>query len=111
MTKAVARSKPKPLVQAVIPHGSVPAPFTSLHAGAIQAIAAGTANEGQQKTALDWILKGACGLHDWPYRETERETCIALGRQFAGQQIVGLMRINISALRKREQQEEINNGI
>ena len=111
MKQPPIRSKPKPLVAAPIPHGSVPAPFNSMHASAIQAVAAGNANDGQQKMALDWILHGACGLSDWPYRETERETCIALGRQFAGQQIVGLIRINVSALRKREQNEEIKHGI
>lgn len=111
MKQPVVRSKPKPLVTAPIPQGSVPAPFNSMHAAAIQAVAAGNANDGQQKMAIDWILKGACALNDWPYRDSERETCIGLGRHFVGQQIVGLMRVNISALRKREQKEENQNAI
>jgi len=92
----------KSLVPAPISHGAQPAPLKLADASAIQALAAGTANEGQQKHALDWILKGACGLTEWPYRDSERETCVALGRQFAGQQIVGAINVNLSALRARE---------
>src|SRR5690349_20165638 len=100
--RSLMATKPKKLVAATITHGKDPAPFKSVHVVAIQALSAGVANEGQQKTALDWILKGACGLSDWPYRESERETCIALGRQFVGQQIVGLLNVNVSALRQHE---------
>ena len=96
------------LVPAPISHGSVPAHVSSNDATAIQALAAGNANDGQQKHALDWILKKACGLSEWPYRDSERETCIALGRQFVGQQIVGAIKVNVSALRKREQENTIN---
>ena len=107
MNQPTARRK-RALVPAPIPHGSVPAHVSSNDATAIQALAAGNANDGQQKHALDWILKKACGLSEWPYRDSERETCIALGRQFVGQQIVGAMRINVSALRKREQENSAN---
>lgn len=95
--------KAKPLVQAPIPHGSTPAPFNSTDVSALQALVGGKANEGQQRQALNWILNGACGLNDWPYRETERETCVALGRQFVGQQIAGLIRINVSKLKQHEE--------
>lgn len=106
MKQPIVPRKPRPLEQLPIAHGSTPAAFDSSHATALQALHAGNANEGQQKTALDWILKGACALNDWPYRESERETCVALGRHFVGQQIVGLLKVNVSALRKREQNEE-----
>ncbi len=101
--------KSKSLVPAAIPHGSTPAPFNVNDVTAVQALAAGTANDGQQKHALDWILRKACGLSEWPYRDSERETCIALGRQFVGQQIMGVVRVNVSALRQREQRE-VGNG-
>jgi hypothetical protein len=60
------------------------------------------ANDGQQARALDWILKSACGDGLWPFRESQRETDIALGRQFVGQQIVGLLKINVSELVRNE---------
>ena len=94
------------LVAVQAPAGSAPALFNSGDATAMQALANGVANDGQQKRALDWILKEACGLPVWGYRESQRETDIALGRQFVGQQIVGLINVNVSKLRKREGQEE-----
>lgn len=102
MTQQPTPRKRKSLVPELAPHGSVPATFTSTDAAALQAVAAGTANDGQQKRAIDWILKSACGLPVWPYRADERETCVALGRQFVGQQIMGVLKVNISTLKKRE---------
>lgn len=95
-------------LQAVMPgKASEPATFSSVDALALQAVASGTANDGQQKLALKWILEGACGLPVWAYRESPRETDIALGRQLVGQQIMGLLNVNVSRLRKRE---ETNNA-
>lgn len=102
--------KKKPLVAAPIPHGSEPAPFLSADAGAIQALASGTANEGQQKRALKWIMESACALPHWAYRADQRETDIALGRHFVGQQIAGLLKVNISQLNKREGRQETEHG-
>lgn len=100
------KTAPIPLLQ---PQGATPAPITSADATAMQALAAGVANDGQQKHALKWILEGACALHTWPYRESQRETDLALGRHFVGQQIVGLMKVNVSQLRKIEGREETIN--
>lgn len=58
---------------------------------AIKALAAGKANEGQQKRALDWIIKSVCGTYDQPFRPGEggdRDTVFACAKQFVGQQIV-----------------------
>ncbi len=88
----------KPL-KAVMPGlASHPATFVPADATALQAIAAGTANDSQQKRALKWILEGACGLPVWAYRESPRETDIALGRQFVGQQIMGLLKVQVSKM-------------
>jgi hypothetical protein len=94
--------KGRGLVPAKKPHGSQPAQFGVSDAAAIQALAAGKANEGQQKHALKWILESACALPQWPYLESQRETDIALGRHFVGQQIVGLMKVNTSKLREEQ---------
>lgn len=98
------------LVAATQPHGPVPAPITSADASAMQALRDGVANEGQQQHAIKWILESACALQVWPYRENQRETDIALGRHFVGQQIVGLMKANVSQLRKHEGREETEHG-
>lgn len=110
MKPEIKPRKPKPLAPRHIAHGSEPAAFDTGDVAAMQALRTGTANDGQQARALDWILNAACGLSQWPYRESQRETDIALGRHFVGQQIVGLLKVNLSALRQREQQEENENG-
>lgn len=91
------------LVPATIPLASMPADFNHSDASAVQAWAAGKANEGQQKRAFDWILKKACGVPVWAFRADQRETDIALGRQFVGQQIMGLLNVNLSKLEKHEE--------
>lgn len=96
----------KKSLKAVMPGpASEPAAFAPADATAIQALFAGTANESQQKRAMKWILEDACGLPVWAYREGARETDIALGRQFVGQQIVGLSRVNVSKMKGNEEME------
>jgi hypothetical protein len=76
-------------------------------ASAIQALMHGNADEAQQKRALHWIVHEVCGTYDWPFRpgsDGDRQTDVALGRQFAGQRIVVAMRVNISQM----PQEEVN---
>ena len=61
---------------------------------AIQALATGTASEGQQKRALDWIVFHAAGTYDDQFvsgRDDER--CFLLGRRNVGLQIVKLMKL------------------
>jgi hypothetical protein len=69
-------------------------------AGALQALAAGTAAPHQQKRALDYIIRSLAGTYDMAYRpESARDTDFALGRQFVGQQIVFLLKVNIPAFK------------
>ena len=63
---------------------------------AIRALVAGTANEGQQRRALAWIVNAACGTYDQPFRpgtDGVTATAFACGRQFVGQQIVKLSKL------------------
>jgi hypothetical protein len=81
-----------------------PPAFDNADAAAIQALGTGSASSAQQKRALDWIITKAAGTYDFPYRpggvEGERDTAIALGRMFVGQQIVKLLKIKIGLLRR-----------
>lgn len=73
-----------------------PAPYDDTDIRAVQALAAGVANDGQQKQALDWIIKRAANTYDLAYRpgeEGRRETDFALGRAFVGQQIVKMLKL------------------
>jgi len=57
----------------------------------LRSLAAGKANDGQQKEALDYIIRVLCGTYDFPYRPDLRLTDIALGRMRVGQDIVHLL--------------------
>jgi hypothetical protein len=69
---------------------------------AMQALQNGTANDDQQRRALRWIIEKAAGTYDFSFYPGERETSFALGRVFVGQQVVKLMRLNVSELVKLE---------
>jgi hypothetical protein len=71
-----------------------PPPYDLADVHAVRAVAAGTADADQQRRAVRWIVEKAAGKYDWAYRpESERDTCIALGRQFVGDQIVKLLNL------------------
>jgi hypothetical protein len=81
-----------------------PAPWENHEAEAIAAMMQGRANPDQQRTAMKWILDGACNLYDLSYRPGpggERDTAFAEGRRFVGQQVLKLAKINTDAFRKR----------
>lgn len=60
-------------------------------ARAVKALYAGKASEAQQQRALRWIIEGACGFRDEPYRpDSARDTTFNLGRQAVARQIMYL---------------------
>jgi len=82
-----------------------PVPYELADVSAIQALVAGTATPEQQRRALDWIIYKAAGTYDFPYRpgpDGARNTDLALGRLFVGQQIVKLTRLNLGKLRRSQ---------
>lgn len=87
-------------------HSWTPPDFELADATAIQALERGMATPEQQKRALHWILYKAAALGDQPFRpggvEGERETTLALGRLFVGQQVAKLMRLDLSLVKPRE---------
>lgn len=81
--------------------------WTLADAHAIKAIQTGTASPEQQKQSLDWILKGACGLPDWPYEAGNHdETNINLGRHFVGHQIMKLLKADLSTVPRDKNADE-----
>ncbi|RUU80009.1 hypothetical protein [Mesorhizobium sp. M7A.F.Ca.MR.362.00.0.0] len=70
-----------------------PAPYDKDILMAIRALIAGKANEGQQQTAMDWIIQQASNLYDVSYRKQDSHaTAFAEGRRFVGNQIVKMTR-------------------
>lgn len=77
-----------------IPAEYAPAVFKKADVIAIQAVMNGSADKEQQKRALNFIVFEVCKTYDLAYRPGDTNaTHFALGRQFAGQQIVHLMKL------------------
>ena len=71
-----------------------PAPYDDADTYAIKALAAGVANEGQQKRALDWIVNTLCATYDLSYRPgSDRDTAFAEGKRHVGLQLVKLVKL------------------
>ena len=85
------------------PH--IPPPYEVADASAIQALQLGTATPDQQVRALKWIIERAAGAYEFNFYPSDRETSFALGRAFVGQQLVKLLKINVSSLRRQENVE------
>jgi hypothetical protein len=73
-----------------------PAPYDKDILMAVRAVIAGKANEGQQQTAMDWIINQASNYYDLSYRsggeDGRRATDFHEGRRFVGAQIVKMTR-------------------
>jgi hypothetical protein len=82
----------------------MPVPYEIADATAMKALATGTANSIQQMRALTWIQRSACALPDWAYRPgaNDRDTNIALGRQFVGHQIQHLITAPTAQMQRNE---------
>jgi hypothetical protein len=85
MSKAIRAAKPW-----------IPVRYDDALTGAIKALAAGNANEDQQKRALKWIVEQAAATYDMSYRPGEdgrRDTDFHEGRRFVGNQIVKQLKL------------------
>lgn len=69
-------------------------------AQSLKALGRGDATPEQQRRALEWIIREACGTYDFAFRPgaNDRDTNLALGRQMVGQQIVKLINLDLAAL-------------
>jgi hypothetical protein len=82
------------------PH--MPAGYELADVSAVQALQEGTATADQQKRALRWMIERAAATYEAHFYPDERLTVFALGRAFVGQQLVKMLRLNVSTLRKVE---------
>ena len=82
------------------PH--LPTPYEVADVSAIQALQDGSANPDQQKRALRWLIERASGTYEAHFYPEDRFTTFALGRAYVGQQVVKMLRLNVSTLRSME---------
>ena len=76
---------------------------------ALRGMTAGTANEHQQKMAMDWIIEHACRARTMSYERGDHyETVFNEGRRFAGHEIARLVSTDIEKL--KQQIKELTNG-
>ena len=87
-------------------------PLDKETAFAIKALSNGTANDGQQKTALSWILFDVCRLRDPSFAPGEKplETAFNEGRRHVGLMIAGAIEAQPASVRqapkRRSQRQE-----
>lgn len=84
----------------------LPPPYELADITALQALERGDADHHLQQRALKWILEQAAGTYQMSYRggqEGERDTAFAEGRRFVGLQIVKMLRLNASKLRRNDE--------
>lgn len=77
-----------------------PPQWQNADAQSLKALKRGDATPEQQRRALEWIIREACGTYDFAFRPgaNDRETNLALGRQMVGQQVVKLINLDLAAL-------------
>lgn len=84
-----------------VPAEYTPAEFKKADVVAIQAVMHGMADKEQQQRALNFIVYQVCRTYDLAYRPGDTNaTHFALGRQFAGQQIVHLMKLPANQIKE-----------
>lgn len=95
-----------------LPRTWQPASYEVADIYAVKALADGSADERQQKRALDWIINFAAQTYDMHHRPDDmggaRDTAFGEGRAFVGQQIVKLIKLSpqaLDAMQKKGKQE------
>lgn len=78
----------------------LPARYNDSEVAAIKALVRGDADAEQQRLAIEWILRDACGLLEFHFYATDRDTAFALGRAFVGQQINKLINFDPALMRR-----------
>lgn len=81
----------KRVSQAVVQPVLQTAPFNKAEVVALQALAAGVADEFQQKLALKWLIYKACGFHDISYRDSTHDTAFLEGKKWVAHQINAML--------------------
>lgn len=96
----MTEQKSKPKMKAVMPPpADEPVPATKAQINALQKLHEGIAEPHQQRAAIEWIINQASAAYSPSFRrggeDGRRDTDFALGRAFVGQQIIGLLKINL----------------
>ena len=84
----------------------VPPKYEIHDAVAIQAVTAGNATADQQRAAMKFIIESLAGTYNISYcpggEDGRRDSDFAEGRRFVGLQLVKLIKLDISLLRRKQ---------
>ena len=83
-------------------------PYVPLKAevSALQALERGEANAQQQKLALECIILRISNAHEYArFQRDPRDQDFGMGRAFTGQQLIGLLKINLAAFIRAENKQ------
>jgi hypothetical protein len=87
----------------------VPPDYHTDDIAALKAVWAGTANPGEQRRAMEWIIIHAAQYGELSFRSDdaggERETAFAQGRWFVGQQVQKLIGLDARLVAKLRSDE------
>lgn len=88
-------------VKKAAPEAWHPTPWEPADAWALKALAAGKANESQQRRALSFVIERLAGTYDVSFRpDSARATDFAEGKRFVGLQLVKLLNMPPALIKK-----------
>jgi hypothetical protein len=77
-----------------MPKPHEPAKYDDAIINAVKALLTYTANEGQQKTAVDWLIHQVCGYYDLSFHpEDPRMTDFAEGKRYVAAQLIKMTKL------------------
>jgi hypothetical protein len=83
-----------------------PTPYDVQTIYALKNLAAGKANETQQKRALEWLIHAACGTYQPTFiPDSDRESAFAEGRRAVGLELVKLVNLPADAVKAIKSKE------
>lgn len=100
MAEPRRKVRPKNPVAALKEHAPwLPVTCDPADVAAIQAVYSGTANEHQQRRAIEFVIQISLNgnAHFFPGEDGRRETDYALGRAFVGNQIISFIKLRRSS--------------
>lgn len=83
----------------------LPPPRELADISAIQALSRGEADQHQQQRALKWLIEVCCDTYQPSYRtgpDGDRNTAFAEGRRYVGLELVTMLHLNVSTLRRND---------
>ena len=77
-----------------------PAEYEAQHVSAVQLLEQGECPPHLQKEFLRWLVEDVCRTYDMSYRVESHDTAFAEGRRFPGNQVIKMLKLDASKVRR-----------